>query len=66
MAGTPRYVGPAIIHDNGDVAFRDPNSGGLRWAYPGDHSVQQDAQGGYHVWAHPHVTLIPVDYDPFA
>jgi hypothetical protein len=64
MASQPRYVGPATVLDNGDVAYQHED-GGLRYAYPSTHSVRQDEQGNYHVFEHPQYTLIPVDYDPW-
>jgi hypothetical protein len=61
----PRYLGPAtVINNNGDVAYHGPN-GELTHTDEIRHMLSQDAQGNYHVYEKPHVTLIPIDHDPF-
>jgi hypothetical protein len=75
----PRYLGPAIVDQQGDVSFYDPLSG-LRLTDNRRHSVQQDGAGNYHVFEQPQPaarvplvdyeppppTATPVDHDPWA
>jgi hypothetical protein len=77
----PRYLGPAIVDDKGDVSVYDPING-LRLTDNRTHSVQQDGAGHWHVFEQPQPqaagrvplvdyepplpTLTAVDHDPWA